>query len=127
MPTTLTTDLPDSHARLGEYLIPLDARPTQCKSCQAAIVFTQTATGARIPLSLATIRLGADGKRYALSHFSDCPHADQHRKPTTSKPIDLRDLPHYLDTHHLVATGSTLSDDGKGRLTIVLHVEERKA
>jgi hypothetical protein len=74
--------LPDSHARLGEYSIPGDAQVTRCKSCGSQIVWAKTGTGANLPLSLATIRVGADGNRYALIHFSDCSQATQHRKPT---------------------------------------------
>jgi hypothetical protein len=70
----------DPHARAGEYIIPDNAHVTHCKSCNAAVIWTTTATGAAIPLSVTTIRLDADGRRRALSHFSDCPNAKQHRK-----------------------------------------------
>lgn len=55
----------------GTYPIPHDAPPAVCASCGAAIVWTRTAQGKAIPLSLATGRT-VGGRRVALSHFADC-------------------------------------------------------
>jgi hypothetical protein len=126
---------PDPHARLGEYLIPANARPTQCKSCQASIVWTKTGTGANMPLSLATIREDAQGRHWALNHWADCPDAAQHRRPSaparnaakpSGTPVDLRDLHDYLERNHLVVIGSTMSDDGNGKLLITLQTERKE-
>ena len=121
---------PDSRARLGEYLVPRNARVVNCTSCGTQICFTETGTGARMPLSLSTIRVDADGRRWALNHWADCPGASKHRRHTTpahpvakpsGKPIDIRDLPDYLERHHLVVVSSTVTDDGKGRLIVELQ------
>ena len=74
------TQSSDPHARLGEYLIPDQARVMQCSSCHAAIIWIKTNTGANMPLSLATIRVDDQGRRWALTHFADCPSASRHRK-----------------------------------------------
>lgn len=125
----------DPRARLGEYLIPPKARPVLCKSCQAQIVWTKTGTGADMPLSLATARIGADGLRYALTHFADCRNAAQHRRPPAPREpaadsklvtVDLRDLPNYLERNHLVVVGSTIDDDGHGRLIITLQTKRKE-
>jgi hypothetical protein len=120
----------DPHSRPGEYRVPDQARTAQCQSCAALIVWTRTSKNGRpIPLSMATVRTDEYGARWALTHFADCPLADQHRKPagppqvdTGAAPhvLDLRDLPDYLDRHHLVATVSTVTDLGDGRLHIEL-------
>jgi hypothetical protein len=60
--------------RKGEQLIPAGARHGQCRSCQADIIWISTANGRPMPLSTATIE-ERDGQRWALSHFSDCPHS----------------------------------------------------
>ena len=132
--------LPDPNARRGEYLVPGNARVTRC-ACGAQIAWGKTHTGADIPLSLATVRLGADGQRYALNHFADCSQAARYRKPrgpsvdrmtpagspaTTGVPVDLRDLPDYLERHHLVVIGSTIADDGNGKLLITLQTRRQK-
>ncbi len=126
----------DPNARRGEYPVPGDARVTHC-ACGAQIVWAKTRAQANIPLSMATVRLGADGRQYALNHFSDCPKSAQYRKPRapgssapasnpgakppTGTPVDLRDLPDYLARNRLVVIGSTVSDDGNGKLIIVLQ------
>lgn len=65
-----------------------------CKSCDAPIIWVQTASGKLMPLDAKPERrfvLGAaaghgDGTRTAqsaetyTSHFATCPQADQHRK-----------------------------------------------
>jgi hypothetical protein len=66
-------------ARKGEYEIKDPAQYKTCQSCGAAIVFIRTPKGAWAPLSLATVEW-RDGRRYALVHFSDCPHADKWSK-----------------------------------------------
>ena len=120
----------DPRARLGEYLVPRDARVVNCTSCGAQICFTETGTGARMPLALSTIRVDADGRRWALNHWANCPGASKHRRPTelarlaakpSGKPIDLRDVSDYLERHHLVVVSSTISDDGKGKLLVELQ------
>lgn len=102
----------DPRARLGEYPIPPKAQPVLCKSCQRQIVWTQTATGARMPLSLATA---------------------QHRRPPAPRepaadsklvPVDLRDLPNYLERNHLVVVCSTIADDGNGKLIVTLQTRK---
>lgn len=123
-------------SRPGEYRVSDQAQLTQCRSCHAPIYWTHMSKNGRpIPLSAATIRLDAFGARYALNHFSDCPNAQQHRRTDapasdeSSAPVasalpgvvDLRDLPAYLARHHLVVTGSTVTDAGDGRLHVELQ------
>jgi ribonuclease HI len=66
-------------ARVGEFEIPEDARPTTCRSCGAGMVFIRTAAGKALPLSLATV-VDRGGKRYALAHFADCAQAKEWSK-----------------------------------------------
>ena len=63
-----------SGPRKGEYLLPEGARIAQCASCGAQIVWAKTAADKPIPLSLATVQT-RDGKKWLLSHFSDCPES----------------------------------------------------
>jgi len=66
--------------RAGEYVIPNDGRTTMpCRSCGAEIIWTKTAAGKPIPLSVATIE-ERDGVRYALTHFADCKDAKEWRR-----------------------------------------------
>ncbi len=65
--------------RAGEYAIPPGARPTHCKSCGATIVWARTENGKAIPLSLGTVE-ERGGTRYALTHFSDCPHGKEWKR-----------------------------------------------
>ena len=60
----------------GTYPLPKGAQPTHCASCGASIVWTRTAAGKPIPLSLATART-INGQRVAQSHFVDCEHAKE--------------------------------------------------
>lgn len=69
-------DQADPNARRGEYEIADGANVLRCRSCDAEIVFAFTAAGRAIPLSLATVQT-RHGKRYALTHFSDCPHSEE--------------------------------------------------
>jgi len=58
--------------RPGEYPIPAGMLVEQCRSCAADIVWTRTARGRALPLSLATSR-DVGSQRYATNHFADCP------------------------------------------------------
>ena len=60
--------------RTGEYALPIGGTIEACRSCGAQIVWTETAKGKAIPLSLATVER-RDGVAYCLSHFVDCPEA----------------------------------------------------
>lgn len=60
--------------RPNEYEVPDRAQHGECRSCHAAIIWTRTAAGKAMPLSVATIET-RDGVRYALPHFVDCPEA----------------------------------------------------
>ena len=74
LPTGLDEDQEaQPEPRKGEYLIPPGARSGTCRSCKAPVIWTITPKGAHMPLSEATIQ-ERDGQRYALAHFSDCPH-----------------------------------------------------
>lgn len=136
--------------RKGEYRVPKGARPALCSSCGAPIIWTTTGQNKPIPLSIATIRVDEQNERWALSHFSDCPNARQHRsakaKPGRSSPqagpdapqpgpqadasraqpvmVDFRDLPDYLKRHGLNVIGSAIRDDGNGRL--ICELQTRK-
>jgi hypothetical protein len=63
----------------GEYAIPPGAQVTCCRSCDAQVVWARTDAGKAIPLSLDAAR-SINGVRYALTHFSDCPHSSDWRK-----------------------------------------------
>lgn len=63
----------DQAARAGEHDIEGCGQGT-CRSCGAAILWKRLETGRAIPLSVATIQPHS-GKKWALSHFSDCPDA----------------------------------------------------
>ena len=66
-------------ARRGEYELPDDATPTTCRSCGTAMVWVKTTNSRALPLSLATVE-ERDGRKYALSHFADCPDAKEWSK-----------------------------------------------
>ncbi len=59
------------------WVIPTNARPQKCKSCDARIFFVSTDANRPMPVN-------PDGS----SHFATCPQADAHRKPRASKPTD---------------------------------------
>lgn len=61
-----------------DFLVPGDAGRSACRSCGAAIAWTLTGKGKRMPLDLSTVE-ERDGKRYALSHFALCPNSAAHR------------------------------------------------
>lgn len=65
----------DKAARPNEYDL-AGCGPGTCRSCGAAIAWYRREDGRAIPLSLATVQ-SHDGKRWALSHFSDCPDAKE--------------------------------------------------
>lgn len=66
----------EPQTRKGEYELPVDARIDTCKSCGTQIVWTNHPYGRPMPLSLATIQT-RNGKKWCLSHFSDCPDAKE--------------------------------------------------
>jgi len=68
-------------ARLGEYEVPNDAEPDCCHSCSAPILWIRTLNNKFMPISVATLEQDLGGRRFGLSHFTDCPNAKQHRKP----------------------------------------------
>lgn len=64
----------------------------KCKSCGAEIIWAVTDGGARMPVSVASKQIRVvlhEGVKDPVariqptyvSHFADCPNADQHRKP----------------------------------------------
>jgi hypothetical protein len=59
-----------------------------CSSCGAAIVWLETASGKSMPVNAETAR--ADDHFFDdeihVSHFSSCPHANQHRKTKAPMP-----------------------------------------
>lgn len=61
--------------RIGEYALPAGDL-SHCKSCGADIVWTRTAKGRAVPLSLATVQT-RNGVHFVLSHFVDCPQRDE--------------------------------------------------
>ena len=66
-------------ARPHEYELPPNAHPTRCASCGAAMAFVKLPSGKVMPLSLATVE-ERGGIKYALPHWSDCPHAKEWSK-----------------------------------------------
>lgn len=57
-------------------------RVTNCRSCQASIVWLPTRTGARMPVDVDGVLeddTEFDAARHK-SHFATCPQAEQHRK-----------------------------------------------
>lgn len=75
------------------HLIPIPARTpqTHCSSCGQAIYFApHPATGRPHPISTAHEDAEeptpfSDGR--GISHFTDCPTADQHRAPRATTPV----------------------------------------
>lgn len=65
--------------RRGELEVTSDDTHDVCKSCGAAILWHKLGPGRFMPLSITTIEQDAGGRRFALSHFADCPNASQHR------------------------------------------------
>jgi len=66
------------------FTIPAGTREARCRSCDQVVYWIVTAQDRRMPVSVlydgafapTTI---ADGS--GISHFVDCPHAKQHRRP----------------------------------------------
>lgn len=56
----------------GEYILPAGVDVEQCRSCGASIVWTKTAAGKAVPLSLACVE-ERGGQRVTKTHFVDCP------------------------------------------------------
>lgn len=63
----------------GEYEIPEGAARETCRSCNASITWGRTPNGNSIPLDLSHVRIIA-GRRYAMTHFTTCPHSHQWRR-----------------------------------------------
>lgn len=66
-------------ARSHEYVLPAAPYVSRCGSCNAPMAWTKTKAGNAVPLSLATVE-ERDGVKYAVSHFCDCPNANEWRK-----------------------------------------------
>ena len=71
---------PPAAVAVTRYVIPPGTPVSRCKSCQAAIYWVTTPSGAHMPLSAALIELSADGSRSAAPHWIDCPSREQHRR-----------------------------------------------
>ena len=66
------------------FAIPRGTPLATCRSCGAVIYWIVTSAGRRAPMSLAEAGCTVptrttDGT--GISHFIDCPHATQHRRP----------------------------------------------
>lgn len=60
-----------------------ERRITRCRSCRAKIIFLPTAAGKSMPVDADSVKPEDeefDAKKH-ISHFSQCPNANQHRKP----------------------------------------------
>ena len=57
----------------GYFPLPERAKRGQCRSCQQPIAWITTASGATMPLDLATAEQ-RDGVTMAMKHFVTCPH-----------------------------------------------------
>lgn len=57
-------------------------RVVRCASCNARIVFLETAAGKRMPIDADTVEAQDTVYEHGrhVSHFSTCPNANQHRK-----------------------------------------------
>lgn len=58
------------------------ARITECKSCNAKIIYLETAAGKKMPVDAATV-YQADimfDRAKHMTHFATCITADKHRK-----------------------------------------------
>lgn len=53
-----------------------------CRSCGREIVWLRTRSGSNMPVNAETVEPGDDAfdARRHVSHFSDCPQADEHRR-----------------------------------------------
>lgn len=56
----------------GEYVLPTGVDVEACRSCGASIVWSKTAAGKPVPLSLALVE-ERGGSRVTKTHFVDCP------------------------------------------------------
>lgn len=66
--------------RKGEIEVTAADTPDSCESCKAPILWHKIGTGRFLPLSVQTIEQDAGGRRFAITHFADCPNAAQHRR-----------------------------------------------
>lgn len=64
---------------VGIELLP-DAKITSCSSCDAPIVWGETANGKRCPFSVALLVKDKEGRWMMGTHFADCPNPERHRK-----------------------------------------------
>lgn len=68
------------------FAIPADTREAECRSCGQAIYWIRTANDRPMPCSIEHEGAYAPTEREpgsGISHFIDCPHANQHRKRST--------------------------------------------
>lgn len=79
--TVINLDLfgDDPRPRRGEYPMPQNVDAVACKSCGKPVVWTRTLNGNALPLSVATVE-ERGGQRFAVSHFADCPDAQEWRR-----------------------------------------------
>lgn len=59
-----------------------ERRIKRCRSCNAQIIWFETAAGKRMPVDADSVKpedTELELPRH-VSHFSTCPHAEQHRK-----------------------------------------------
>lgn len=68
----------------GYFPLPENATRGTCRSCQQPIAWIQTASGARMPLDLATVEQ-RDNVTMALNHFATCPHGAAWSKKASAK------------------------------------------
>lgn len=56
---------------------------TQCSTCKSEIIYLRTERGHMMPVNAETVSPGDTVFKPGVhvSHFSNCPHADKHRKP----------------------------------------------
>jgi hypothetical protein len=60
-----------------------ERRIKRCRSCNARIIWFETAAGRRMPVDADTVEaedVELDLQRH-VSHFATCPDANRHRKP----------------------------------------------
>jgi hypothetical protein len=67
------------------YPVPDTAKVERCRSCEAKIIWSRTLLGTAMPLSVKSIEWRGQ-ERYANSHFSDCPDAQDWRQQTRPEP-----------------------------------------
>lgn len=72
-------DLADDEGKLERH----ERRITRCRSCNARIIFLETAAGKRMPVDADTVEPEDDtfDPSKHVSHFSTCSDPDKHRRP----------------------------------------------